>query len=162
MPPPPLYDLKQFDFENPVVTLDEIREYNPQRHEMEQLSGIVHLEEDPVGVVGFKDLTHDEFWCRGHMPGYPIMPGVVQCEVAAQLASYYSKRFEILKGDILGFGGMNEIRFRSPVFPGDRFVVAAKLLKLRAGRQATFEFQGFVEDRMVVSGQTIGVPLKTE
>src|SRR3989304_2463245 len=54
--------------------------------------------------VGYKDLRPDEFWARGHMPNMPLMPGVIMCEAAAQVASYYSHKYKLMEG-IIGFGG---------------------------------------------------------
>ena len=162
MPPQTLYELGSFDESRPVFTLDEIREINPQRFEMEQLSGILQVDRVEHGIIGYKDITPNEFWVRGHMPNFPLMPGVVLCECAAQLAGFYARKFQLLGGDFLGFGGMNEVRFRGPVFVGDRLIIMAKLHRLRANQRAEFNFQGFVKDKMVYSGQMIGVPIHTE
>ena len=62
----------------------------------------------------------------------------------------------------LGFGGMNEVRFRSPVFPGDRLLVMAQVTRVRRGRRAEFDFQGFVGTRMVFAGSMIGVPISRD
>jgi 3-hydroxyacyl-[acyl-carrier-protein] dehydratase len=160
MPPQTLYDISQFDFDHPLFDLDEIRKVNPQRHEMEQLTGIVHIDRENHGLVGFKDVTDREFWVRGHMPGFPLMPGVVLCECAAQLAGFYARKYNILgAGDFLGFGGMSDVRFRRPVFPGERLIIAARVTGIRAKRRAEFEFQGFVNEKMVFSGEMIGVPI---
>ena len=162
MPPQTLYELGSFDENRPVFTLDEIREINPQRFEMEQLTGILFVDNVEHGIIGYKDIAPNEFWVRGHMPNFPLMPGVVLCECAAQLAGFYARKFKLLGGDFLGFGGMNEVRFRGPVFVGDRLIIMAKLHRLRAGQRAEFNFQGFVKDKMVYSGQMIGVPIHTE
>ncbi|MEX2285968.1 MAG: beta-hydroxyacyl-ACP dehydratase [Planctomycetaceae bacterium] len=162
MPPRPLYDLSKFDFDKPMLTLDDIRRVNPQRHEMEQLTAIVHIDREHNGIVGYKDVTEREFWVTGHMPGFPLMPGVVLCECAAQLAGYYAKRYDLLEGDYLGFGGMNDVRFRFPVFPNSRLVLMARVTKLRAKRRAEFDFQGFVGERMVFSGEMVGIPIMRE
>ena len=159
MPPQALYDLSAIDFENPVFTLEEIREVNPQRHEMEQLTAIVHVDREKNGLVGYKLVTHDEFWCRGHMPDFPLMPGVMQCEAAAQLANFYARKFDMLGGDFLGFGGMDDVRFRAPVFPGSRLDIMAQITRFRPPRRAEFTFQGYVNGTMVFSGAMIGVAI---
>ena len=101
-----LCDLSQFDFEHPLFDIEEIRRVNPQRFEMEQLTAIVHVDLTQYLIVGYKDITDHEFWCRGHMPGFPLMPGVVLCECAAQLAGFLARKYKLLGGDFLGFGGM--------------------------------------------------------
>ena len=154
-----IVDFSEFDIDRPVVDLEEIRRYNPHRFEMEQLSGIVHIDREGHGLVGYKLVTHDEFWCRGHMPEYPLMPGVMQCEAAAQLANFYARKFKVLGGDFLGFGGMNEVRFRAPVFPGSRLDILARIIRMRAPRRAEFAFQGYVNGKMVFSGEMIGVAI---
>ena len=108
MPPQTLYDFNSFDENKPIFTLEEIREINPQRFEMEQLSGILHIDRVEHGIIGYKDVTPNEFWVRGHMPDFPLMPGVVLCECAAQLAGFYARKFKLLGGDFLGFGGMED------------------------------------------------------
>ena len=160
MPPTQLYNLDELDFTEPIFTLDEIRAVNPQRHEMEQLTAIVHMDTENHGVVGYKDVTADEFWVRGHMPDFPLMPGVILCEAAAQLAGFYARKTDLLgAGDFLGFGGMNAVRFRGPVYVGDRLVLMAKVTKVRPRRMAEFDFQGFVDGKMRFSGGMIGVPI---
>ena len=86
MPPELHFDLAKIDFSNVVADLDAIRKVNPQRFEMEQLDAIVMVDFAQKLIVGYKDVRFDEFWVRGHMPGYPLMPGVLMCEAAAQLA----------------------------------------------------------------------------
>ena len=157
--PQPLCDYSQFNFDQPMFDLEEVRKVNPQRYEMEQLSGVVHVDTESWLIVGYKDVTQDEFWIRGHMPDYPLMPGIVLCECAAQLAGFLARKYKILGGDYLGFGGMNEVRFRAPVYPGCRLVLVAQLTKLRKNRLAEYSFQGFVEGKMVFSGDMIGVPI---
>ena len=106
MPPQTIYGLEIVDFDRPVFTIDEIRKVNPQRFEMEQLTAILHVDREGNGLIGYKDITPNEFWVRGHMPEFPLMPGVVLCECAAQLARFYARKYELLEGDFLGFGGM--------------------------------------------------------
>lgn len=159
MPPQTLYDLDALDFSRPIFDIEAIRRINPQRNQMEQLSAVVYVDTEHHGLVGYKDITENEFWVTGHMPGFPLMPGVIMCECAAQLASFYAQKYKLLGGDFVGFGGMDDIRFRGPVFPNSRLVLMARMTQLRPNRRAMFDFQGLVEDRMVFSGSMMGVPI---
>src|SRR4051794_23250952 len=109
MPPELNYDLAAIDFKNVLADREAIRRVNPQRFEMEQLDAVVHL--DTVGdiIVGYKDVRGDEFWVRGHMPDYPLLPGVLICEAAAQLSSFFTITKGITFGDFIGFGGMENV-----------------------------------------------------
>ena len=154
-----IIDPAEIDFDNVVADIDAIRQYNPQRFEMEQLTAIVYVDVDRILCVGYRDLAQDEVWVRGHLPGMPIMPGVFMCEAAAQVCSYLIQRYDLLGAELLGFGGMDEVRFRGPVFPGDRLMIACEGTRVRRGRMITCRFQGVVEDRIVVDGTIKGIPL---
>jgi 3-hydroxyacyl-[acyl-carrier-protein] dehydratase len=158
MPPQLHLNPAGLDMGRIVADIEAIRRVNPQRFEMEQLSAIVHLDPEQQVIAGYKDVRGDEFWVRGHMPDYPIMPGVLMCEAAAQLCSYYIVTQGLLQGDFLGFGGMEEVRFRGPVRPGDRLILIAKLARYHR-RQTVFNVQGFVGNSMVFHADIIGVPM---
>src|SRR5260370_41120418 len=96
---------------------------------MEQLHAIIHMDTEKHIIVGYKDVRSDEFWVRGHFPGYPLLPGVLMCEAAAQLCSYYSATHGLSQGDFIGFGGLENIRFRGQVRPGDRLGLIVKATK---------------------------------
>ena len=109
-------------------------------------------------IAGYKDVRFDEFWVSGHMPSYPLLPGVMMCEASAQLCGYFCAAQDLVKGDFLGFGGMENVRFRSQVRPGDRLVLVGKLVRFHR-RQIQFNVQGFVRETMVFHADVIGVPL---
>jgi 3-hydroxyacyl-[acyl-carrier-protein] dehydratase len=152
-----ILDFAEYDVNHVVANVEEIRRYNPQRFEMEQLTAICFEDPQRNICVGYKDLGPHEFWVRGHMPGLPLMPGVIMCEAAAQLSSYYSHKFNLMEG-LIGFGGLEEVRFRGVVRPGDRFVIVCRLLKLRR-MIMTCEFQCFVAQSLVCEGVLKGVSL---
>ena len=158
MPPAALIDSAAIATNKVLYGIDEIRKGNPQRFEMEQLSAIIHFAREENLIVGYKDLGPEEFWIRGHMPGYPLMPGVIMCEAAAQLCSFYCHIVGVIRDGFLGFGGMEDVRFRGPVRPGDRLIVVAKAVKIHR-RQMTFETQGFVDNNMVFHAKIIGMIL---
>ncbi len=161
MPPELLFDPSQLDLGRIVVDREGIRRVNPQRFEMEQVDAIVLLDYQQQLVAGYKDVRPDEFWVRGHMPGYPLMPGVLMCEAAAQLCSYYVVTSGLLQGDFIGFGGLEDVRFRGVVRPGDRLIMIGKAKRLHR-RQTIFNVQGFVAGAMVFHADVIGVPMKNE
>ena len=154
-------DPSKIDLQKIVVDQEGIRQVNPQRFEMEQLSAIVYVDAANHLVAGYKDVRPDEFWVRGHLPGYPLLPGVLICEAAAQLCSYYIITHGHGRGDFIGFGGLENVRFRAPVRPGDRLVLVAKATKVHR-RQTLFNVQGFVGTKLVFNGDVIGVPLNRE
>ncbi len=157
-----LFDLSTIDFNTLTADIELIRKYNPQRYEMEQLTAIVHEDVETGVVIGYKDLTPEEFWIRGHMPGMPLMPGVVMLEGAAQLCSFFVQRHGLLGAAMVGFGGLEDVRFRDPVVPGERIVYIGKLQRVRAKRMIISRFQGVVGDNIVLDGVVKGIPIPIE
>jgi 3-hydroxyacyl-[acyl-carrier-protein] dehydratase len=157
-----LVDLSLIDFDRPVANLDQIRQVNPQRFEMEQLTAVVYIDEKEYSCVGYKDVSESEFWVRGHMPGLPLMPGVVMLESIAQLCSFVTQRYDLLGAEMVGFGGLENVRFRDVVLPGDRLIVMCKLEKVRRGGIIVCKFQGIVKDRIVVEGTLKGIPIPVQ
>src|SRR5579884_624259 len=147
MPPPPHLDLSQVDLSRVLADQEAIRKVNPQRFEMEHLTAIVYADPAAHLIVGYKDVRPDEFWVRGHMPDYPLLPGVLMCEAAAQLCSYYIGTNGLRQGEVIAFGGLENVRFRSPVRPGDRLLLVAKGTRMTR-RQTIFNVQRFVGTTM--------------
>ena len=158
MPPEYHLDPARLDVGRVLADQDAIRRVNPQRFDMEQLTAIIYMDREQHVVAGYKDVRPDEFWVRGHMPDYPLLPGVLMCEAAAQLCAYYIVTNGLMLGDYIGFGGLENVRFRSPVRPGDRFLLVGKATRLNR-RQTVFNVQGFVGGTMVFHADIIGVPL---
>jgi 3-hydroxyacyl-[acyl-carrier-protein] dehydratase len=155
----PAIDHTAFDFDNPLHGIEAVRAAIPHRFEFEMLSGVVHV--DPVAkiIVGFKDLKADEFWTRGHLPGFPILPGVLMCEAAAQLtAFYYMTQGVGPLGVLMGLGAMDAARFVRMVRPGERLVLVGTGLKVHR-RLTRFRVQGFVGKDPAFEATVTGVPL---
>lgn len=155
---PLILDHSEYDLNNVIADIEEIRKINLQRYEMEQLTAIVFEDHERGICVAYKDLAEDEFWVRGHMPGLPLMPGVIMCEAAAQLSAYFARKFRVLDAELVGFGGLEDVRFRGIVRPGNRFVIMAKKLASRHN-MIKCDFQGFVNEELVVSGQLKGIAM---
>jgi 3-hydroxyacyl-[acyl-carrier-protein] dehydratase len=157
MPPALLFDYKQLDLTKVEFDRTAIAEVNPQSYEMSQLDGITWYDLDKMMCLGYKDVTDKEFWVRGHIPGRPIMPGVIMIEAAAQLCSFFMRRIYGLKG-FIGFAGIDETKFRETVVPGNRLYMLGHIHKVRS-RQFSAKVQGIVNDKLafetVISGMNV-------
>ena len=159
---PFIVDASCYDLNTPIATLEDIRQFNHQRFEMERLTAVVYENAEDKTCVGYNDLPPDDFWIRGHMPGRPLLPGVLMCEAAAQLASYYVTKNKFFgDGVIMGFAGLEEVKFRGMVHPGDRLVLQGELLKLKRILVIS-RFMCIVGDEVVCEGIIKGVPLPAE
>ncbi|RIK84464.1 MAG: beta-hydroxyacyl-ACP dehydratase [Planctomycetota bacterium] len=156
-----IVDPRQFDLDRVIADIHEIRRWIPQRYAMEQLTAIVYDDVANHVSIGYRDLKDDEFWATGHMPGCPIMPGVMMCEAAAQLLSYHVQRNDLSGVDTVGFGGIDKVRFRGIVRPGDRLVIATQVIRYRRGRVVVSKFQAFVGTNLVCEGELTGIALPT-
>jgi 3-hydroxyacyl-[acyl-carrier-protein] dehydratase len=157
MPPALLIDLAAIDLTHMVVDKSEILNMNPQRHEFEQLDGIVHIDMDKQVVVGLRDIRADEWWTRGHIPGRPLFPGVLMIEAAAQLAGFFGKR-ALGMDRFVGFGGVDKVKFREAVVPPARMYILAHAVEIRP-RRIICDVQGVVDGRLAFEGQITGVPM---
>lgn len=155
MPPKPLFDLSRVDMDNLVATREQIYQVNPHRFEFQLLDGICLLDKATGMIAGFRDVRDDEFWVRGHIPGRPIFPGVLMIETAAQLVSYCIMTQKPDEG-FLGFGGVDGVKFRGAVVPGQRIIMLGQLIQIRS-RQITGMTQGYVDGRLVYEGKITGM-----
>lgn len=147
MPPKLLYDISGIDLQKVIFDQEAIRACNPQRGDMEQLNAVVYADPDAGRILGFKDVRRDEFWVEGHIPGRPLLPGVLMIEASAQLASFYTRKFVGWQG-FIGFGGVDECRFRQAVVPGSRLYLIGQLVWHRHGR-IYCKMQGMVDGNLV-------------
>ena len=157
MPPPLLFDLSQIDLKaKPVFDRDAIMQVNPQSFEMQQLDGILWYDKENRLILGYKDVTENEFWIRGHIPGRPLMPAVIMIEAAAQLLSFYVRR--IHEADVfIGFASIDSAKFRYTVQPGQRLYLLGHLTKCSSNRRYTADIQGVIDDKMVFDTTVSGL-----
>ena len=94
---------------------EEIKKILPHRNDMLLVDDVT--EEDGV-ATGHYHVTGDEFFLNGHFPGNPIVPGVILCEILAQSACILL-RGKMTEGQLPVYTGLNNVKFRSPVKPGD-------------------------------------------
>ncbi len=157
MAPPLIVDLSTIDLNKVLFDVNEIERINPHRAGMRMLDAIIYMNEKDQTFVAYKDVRHDEFWVPGHIPGRPIFPGVLMIEAAAQLAGFMMKKFLNLQG-FIGFAGVDGVKFRGQVVPGDRFYIMGKVNDLRP-RRSICAMQGVVNGNLVFEGSVTGMPI---
>ena len=159
MPSQLILDPATINTKEEAVTKDEILALNAQRDEFEQVDRLISIDLDEGLAVGIKTQRPDEFWTRGHIPGRPIMPGVLMIEMAAQISSLiYHLKFDTAGEKFFGFGRVNNVKFRGSVEPGCDLVMVVRAKAMRS-RMAVFEAQGFVDETMVFEGEVTGIVL---
>jgi 3-hydroxyacyl-[acyl-carrier-protein] dehydratase len=151
-----IIDISTIDLNKTIITKERILELNAQRYEFEQLDKVVYMDLENMIIVALKEQTTEEFWIRGHIPGRPIMPGVLMIEMAAQLGSLvFHEKFDPKGEQFFGFGGVNNVKFRGTVLPGQTLVMAAKITKIRS-KLAIFNAQGYVDGNLVFEAEITG------
>ena len=104
---------------------DEIKTFLPHREPMLLLD---EVDLDPQGnAVGHYTVRGDEWFLQGHFPGNPVVPGVVLCEIIAQTAGALLR--EQLPGKTTLYAGMDQVRFRRMVRPGDRVDITCRITR---------------------------------
>lgn len=157
MAPPLLFDVSTVDFDRVLFDAPAIEAVNPHRGAMRMIDAVVHDEPEHIRIVAYKDVRDDEFWVPGHIPGRPVFPGVLMIEAAAQCASFVSmRRFPDM--DFMGFVGVEGVKFRGQVRPGDRFVILCQGTELRP-RRCVCQTQGLVNGNLVYEGRITGMPI---
>ena len=100
-------------------------------------------------IVGLKNVTINEPFFQGHFPGEPIMPGVLILECMAQVGAilaYLTER-EKFGGQLVYFAGLDEVRFRRKVIPGDQLIIKTEILK-RKGKVYKLASKAFVDEQL--------------
>ena len=105
-----------------------------------------------VRAVGIKNVTINEWFFQGHVPGFPIMPGVLIVESLAQTAGFVIIGLPEVEGGFPLFGGIDEFRFRRPVTPGDTLRLETELLS-KEGTRFTFYGKAIVGEKVVAEGK---------
>jgi 3-hydroxyacyl-[acyl-carrier-protein] dehydratase len=112
--------------------IQKILQFLPHRYPFLLVDRVLELEPGDR-IVALKNVTINEPFFQGHFPGKPVMPGVLIIEAMAQaggLLAYESSAADN-HGQLIYFMGMDKVRFRKPVVPGDQLIFEAKILKLR-------------------------------
>lgn len=155
MPIAPLFKWDEIDRSQVAVTPERVQEMNPQSGPMRQLDHVIWTSDTANELLGVKNVREDEFWVPHHIPGRPLLPGVLMIEAGAQLSSIL---FQLQRGssDFLGFTRCDNVTFRHQVVPGDSLYLLCQCVKLNP-RRMICNTQGWVEQDLAFEAQITGM-----
>ncbi len=140
-----------------MIEINEIMKVLPHAYPFLLVDRIVEIEPEKR-IVGIKNVTYNEPFFPGHFPGQPIMPGVLIVEAMAQTAGVLA--FKSMPGEEQGkpvyFLGIDNVRFRKPVTPGDQLRLEIEITK---HRQAIWGFKGkaLVDGKLVAEAELLAM-----
>ena len=115
-----------------LLTSEQIAGLLPHRYPFALVDKVIEYEAGKR-AVGVKSITNNEPQFTGHFPGKPIFPGVMQVEALAQLAGVVALKMDgVEEGSLFLFGGVDGVKWKKPVVPGDQLVMEVEITKFNA------------------------------
>lgn len=145
---------KQLSNEKTTFTVQEIQELLPHRYPFALVDRILDYVPGEK-AVGLKNLTINEPFFQGHIPGNPLMPGVLQLEAMAQVGGVILTLLPGMKGKFFAYAGVDKARFRRPVVPGDQLIMTVELLSFKRNRIAKMQGRGVVDNQLAVEAEML-------
>ncbi len=137
-----------------VLTAEQIHKLLPHRYPFALVDRILEYVPQEK-AVGLKNVTFNEPYFPGHFPGRPLMPGVLQIEAMAQVGGTILMQIPELEGKFFVFAGIDKVRFRRPVTPGDQLIMTVELLALKRNRIAKMKGKGEVDGQVAVEAEML-------
>jgi len=134
-----------------LLNIQEIQRILPHRFPFLLVDRIVELEPQKR-AVGIKNVTINESFFQGHYPGSPVMPGVLLVEAMAQVGGIAMLSVADMKGRVPYFTGIDKVRFRKPVVPGDQVRIVTEIVKSRRN-MVKCEAQAFVDGELAAEAE---------
>ena len=136
----------------PLLTAEQIMGLLPHRYPFALVDRV--LEHVPgEKAVAIKNITLNEPQFQGHFPGRPLMPGVLIVEAMAQVGGLIVTQMPDLPKGLFVFAGIDGVRFRRPVIPGDQLLITCELLSLKRKRFGKVKGEATVDGQLVCSGE---------
>ncbi len=133
--------------------IEEIQKLLPHRYPFLLVDRIIEYKESER-AVGIKNVTINEEFFQGHFPDRPLMPGVLIVEAMAQVGGIVLSQLpDLPSGKLFVFTGIDKVRIRRSVVPGDQLVITAELLSLKRKRFAMMSTRAEVEGKLACSGE---------
>jgi 3-hydroxyacyl-[acyl-carrier-protein] dehydratase len=134
------------------LTIQEIRTLLPHRYPFALVDRIIDFQAGKR-AVGLKNVTINEPFFPGHIPDRPIMPGVLIVESMAQVGGVVLTQLPGMQGKFFAFAGIDGVRFRRPVTPGDQLIMSVELISFKLQRIAKMRGEAKVDDQLVCGGE---------
>jgi UDP-3-O-[3-hydroxymyristoyl] N-acetylglucosamine deacetylase/3-hydroxyacyl-[acyl-carrier-protein] dehydratase len=139
--------------EGVVFDINAILELMPHRYPFLMIDRITEFDSEQRRIVGYKNITFNEPCFMGHFPGRPIFPGVLIAEAMAQTGCVLLTAEGVdAKKKLVFFTGMNNLKFRKPVIPGDTLVMEVSIMRYRFGI-VQLDAKAYVNDQLVAEGE---------
>lgn len=134
-----------------VLNVNEIKEALPHRYPF-LLVDKIEIISPGKKVIGYKNVTINEPFFQGHFPEEPVMPGVLIVEAMAQTGAVLVLSEEKFKGKTPYFVGLNKVRFREKVVPGDTLKMEVEKIRMRSS-MGIGKGKVYVNDKLVAEGE---------
>ncbi len=135
-----------------TFNIQEIHQLLPHRYPFSLVDRIIDYVPGEK-AIGIKNVTFNEPFFPGHIPDFPLMPGVLMVEAMAQVGGIVLVQLPGMAGKFFAFAGIDKIRFRRPVVPGDRLTMTVELLTLKQNRIAKMQGRAEVDGELAVKGE---------
>ncbi len=135
-----------------TFTVEEIQKLLPHRYPFALVDRIIEYVPGER-AVGIKNVTFNEPHFQGHFPGRPMMPGVLIVEAMAQVGGIVLTQLPDLEGGLFVFAGIDKVRFRRPVVPGDQLVMTVELVCVKRRRFGKMQAKAQVDGQLAAEGE---------
>jgi 3-hydroxyacyl-[acyl-carrier-protein] dehydratase len=134
-----------------MLSVQDIEKIIPHRYPFLLVDRVIEMEPGRR-IVAIKNVSANEWFFQGHFPGYPIMPGVLIVEAMAQAGAVLLLSDESTKGQVPLFAGINDVRFRAQVGPGDTLRLEMEVVS-RRGPIGKGKARALVGDKVAAEGE---------
>ena len=138
--------------DNEQLAIEEILGLLPHRYPFALVDRVIeHIPGEKA--VAIKNITINEPQFQGHFPERPLMPGVLIVESMAQVGGLIVTQMPDLPSGLFVFAGIDNVKFRRPVVPGDQLIITCQLLSIKRKRFGKVKGEAHVEGKLVCSGE---------